>query len=155
MLRLTRPYQAAIVAILLVLALSGSTMAGGLRVEPVIIETGDGPVEIAAEIADTPKTRQHGLMFRDSLGWNEGMLFDFKQVQPVTFWMKDTPLFLDMLFVDAGGVIVGVLDSVPPYTTDSRRSPGPVKAVLELRGGAAQRFGITKGDRLRHPIFNN
>ena len=126
-----------------------------LRVEDLLVETSSRQIAIRAEIADTPATRQRGLMFRESLDWQQGMLFDFGRMQPVTFWMKDTPLYLDMLFIDEAGVITGILANVEPFTTTARRSPGPVLSVLELRGGAADRLGIVTGDIVRHRIFKN
>jgi len=126
-----------------------------LAVENVTIETGQGSVTIRAEIADTPESRRLGLMFRRELDWKAGMLFDFGRVQPVSFWMKDTPLSLDLLFIDEAGFITGIEAEAEPLSETPRPSPGPVLAVLELRGGAARRFGITVGNKVRHRLFEH
>lgn len=126
-----------------------------LPIESVVIETASGPVQIAAEIADEPDERRQGLMFRQEIGWQEGMLFDFDKRNPVAFWMKNTYIALDMLFIDTDGTIVGITENVEPLSETTRPSPQPVIAVLELRGGAAERFGIKVGDRIRHRIFED
>ena len=110
---------------------------------------------IRAEIANTPESRRRGLMFRRELGWNAGMLFDFGEPQAVSFWMKNTLLPLDMLFINDAGVIIGIEADAEPLSETARPSPGPVLAVLELRGGAAERFGIIVGDTVRHRLFEN
>lgn len=144
-----------IYTLIVLLVLSAPAQAKDIRVDDLIIDTQGGAQAFRVEIADTPEARQRGLMFRQDLGAREGMLFDFKHPQRVSFWMKDTPLYLDMLFIDASGMIVGITADVEPYTTETRPSPGPVLAVLELLGGAAARFGIRPGDTVRHPIFGN
>ena len=80
------------------------------------------------------------------------MLFDFQTEQPVAFWMKNTPLPLDMLFIDAGGSLQIAADT-EPFSETPIPSRGPIRAVLELNAGTAARFGIEPGAGVRHPIF--
>ncbi|MEQ8664553.1 MAG: DUF192 domain-containing protein [Rhodospirillales bacterium] len=147
------PAVAVLVVLFAGLAVRG--VGATLPVEELVVETQNGRVVLTAEVADTPETRQRGLMFRESLEWRHGMLFDFRVERPVTFWMKNTPLALDMLFIGADGVIDGIAADVQPFDETMRASPGPVRAVLELRGGASERFGIRSGDRVRHRIFGD
>ena len=130
-----------------------SAKTAELAVETIVVETAGGAVELSVEIADTVESRRRGLMFRDALAWDHGMLFDFHEERPVAFWMKNTPLALDMLFIGSDGVIDAISADVPAFDETMRPSPGPVRAVLELRAGAAVRFGIAAGDRVRHRIF--
>ncbi|MEK0081805.1 DUF192 domain-containing protein [Benzoatithermus flavus] len=119
----------------------------------LFIETAKGPRRFTVELADTPETRAKGLMFRESMPVDHGMLFDFGTEQPVAFWMRNTPLPLDMLFIDAHGVVVGIARDTTPYSEEPIPSGRPVRAVLEVNAGTAERLGIVPGARVRHPIF--
>lgn len=105
------------------------------------------------ELARNARQLSQGLMYREALAPAAGMLFDFGHPQPVSMWMKNTLLSLDMLFIDAGGVVTGIAESTTPLSTDVISSPGAVRAVLELNAGTARRLGIGTGDKVRHPIF--
>lgn len=144
--------------IALVLALHTLTLASGipasLRVEPLEIHTADGARHtFTVHVADTPETRARGLMFVTRLDADRGMLFDFERPQPISMWMKNTPLSLDMLFIDTAGRISQVEARTRPFSTESIHSREDVLAVLELNGGTAARLGIAVGDRVRHPLF--
>lgn len=117
------------------------------------IETAAEPAAFAVEIADTPDERARGLMFRTDLAQDGGMLFLFDRVAPVTFWMKDTPLSLDMIFIDPEGRVCGLIERATPYSLDPRPSGCPTRAVLEVHGGVAERLGLTLGVRVSHPAF--
>ncbi|HEX6979549.1 MAG TPA: DUF192 domain-containing protein, partial [Alphaproteobacteria bacterium] len=84
-----------------------------------------------------------------------GMLFDFKRDQPVSMWMRNTRIPLDMLFIARDGRIVNIAQRTVPFSEATIQSKGAVRAVLELNGGTAQRLGIRPGDTVRHPIFRN
>ncbi len=101
------------------------------------------------EVAATPETRTKGLMFRDSLGAREGMLFLFPQQQRLSFWMKNTLIPLDMVFVGADWTVVGVLENVPPLTEAPRFIDANSQYVLEFKAGTAQKVGIVKGSAVR------
>lgn len=106
-------------------------------------------------IADTPQRQSQGLMFVRDLPADEGMLFHDRQSRVWGMWMKNTFIPLDMLFIDARGRVVGIIERTVPHSLQTQSHPQPVKAVLELRGGEAARRGIRVGDRVEHPAFRN
>lgn len=109
----------------------------------------------AVEIADTDATREKGLMFRKSLPEGQGMLFDFHEEQPVGFWMQNTYIPLDMIFIRSDGRILNIAENTTPMSEKEVPSAGPVQAVLEVRGGTARKLGIAPGDRVANPIFRS
>ena len=122
--------------------------------EDLAVVTGTGgrhPFRV--EIADTPSKRAQGLQGRESLSPGTGMLFDFKSPQPVFFWMKNTPVPLDMIFIGAKGRIINIARQTTPLSLAVIPSAEPARAVLEILGGQAKRLGIVKGDRVEHRIF--
>ena len=126
----------------------------GLPVEALQIVTHDGHVHrFRVEIADNAATRERGLMFRRSLGPDAGMLFDFKTAQNVAFWMKNTLIPLDMVFIDQHGVVVNVAAKATPMSETNIPSDGPVVGVLEIRGGRAAEIGVQAGDKVQQRIF--
>ena len=121
----------------------------------VWITRGTAPQEIArftVEVAETPDTWAHGLMERPSLAPNAGMLFIFPDVTPRAFWMMNTLIALDMLFIDADGRIINIQDNAPPCEPPRRcptyDSAAPAKYVLEIAGGRARALGIRAGDQV-------
>jgi hypothetical protein len=112
-------------------------------------------IKYEVELALDDAHRSRGLMFRKKLGPYEGMLFDFFQEMPVSFWMKNTPIPLDMLFIAADGTIKHIHANAVPLTTDAIPSEFPVRAVLEINGGSAALLGIKPGDKVRHAIFGS
>src|SRR5258708_16674766 len=107
------------------------------------------------EMADTEPRREHGLMFRKQMGAYECMLFDFFREQQVAFWMKNTLIPLDMVFIAGDGTVKHVHANAVPLSTDPIPSEFPVRAVLEINGGSAKLLGIKPGDKVKHPIFGN
>lgn len=105
---------------------------------------------VRAEIADEPDTRARGLMFREHLGPNEGMLFVFQSRSPQCFWMRNTPLPLSIAFIDDDGRIVNVED-MQPRSDDSHCSARPVRYALEMAQGWFARRGLGAGAQLTHP----
>lgn len=110
--------------------------------------------EYAVEVASTPEQLTQGLMFRRQMAANAGMIFDFQLSKPVSMWMKNTLIPLDMVFVDQRGIITGIAERAVPQSLDIISSPGPARAVIELNGGAAQAAGIKAGDRVVFALFN-
>ncbi len=106
------------------------------------------------EIADTDATRERGLMYRRELPDGHGMLFDFFKDQPVGFWMKNTYIPLDMIFIRSDGRIVSIAENTEPLSERVIPSAAPVRAVLEVKGGTARRLGIAPGDQVANPIFS-
>ena len=111
----------------------------------------DGSVKtsITIEIADTPETQMKGLMGRRDLGPNHGMLFVFKQVKTRKFWMKNTPVSLDIIFVGEDGCIVNIAESTTPMSYKGYWSNGPIKYVVEVRAGFSKQFKIETGTCIR------
>lgn len=112
---------------------------------PVTVASSSGPVTFQAEIADTPSERQRGLMFRQSMGAREGMLFLFPNESQRSFWMRNTYIPLDMVFIKADRTILGIVENAEPETDTSRSVPGSSQFVLELNGGVAAELGIAAG----------
>lgn len=143
---------AAPVAVLVVLV-SVAAAQKGVR-EELVVETDAGRHSFRVEIADDPRERSLGLMYRRSMGADEGMLFDFFQEQPASFWMRNTYISLDMLFLKADGTIDSIAERTTPLSDRSVPSRGPVRFVLELNGGTSEKLGIEPGDRVTGPAID-
>jgi uncharacterized membrane protein (UPF0127 family) len=111
-------------------------------------ETKEARVKIDIEIADTDERRARGLMERESMGEKEGMLFIFPQVQPLSFYMKNTKISLDMLFIDENRNVINIAKLTEPFTLSSYRSERPGKYVLEVNAGFCDRYLVKAGDSL-------
>jgi len=122
--------------------------------ETLEIATKNGVHAFSVEIADTEPEREKGLMFRKSLPEGRGMLFDFHREQEVGFWMQNTYIPLDMLFIRADGRILRIAENTEPLSTRVIPSNGPVRFVLEVIGGTARKLGIAPGDRVASPLIN-
>ena len=125
------------------------------KIEPLTIATGSDARMFTVEIADTDALRERGLMFRQRLPEDRGMLFDFGAPRPVSMWMKNTYIALDMLFIRADGTIAYVAENTVPKSLDVVGVGEPVLAVLELAAGSARRLGLRSGDIVYHRMFNN
>ena len=142
----------AILSVLIVLVALAPALA--LDRTTVEIASKTGVHVFTVEIADTEQARERGLMFRKELQPGRGMLFDFHREQQVGFWMKNTLIPLDMIFIDGRGRIVSIAQDAKPMSEDVIMSGGQVRAVLEVDGGTARRLGIAPGDRVYNPIFS-
>jgi uncharacterized membrane protein (UPF0127 family) len=120
---------------------------------PLAIESGSDTLDFQVELARTAEQRQRGLMFRDSLDEDRGMLFDFGRTARVTMWMRNTYIPLDMLFIEDDGAIARIVANTEPLSDAVIGSGGPVRAVLELPAGTSADLGIEVGDRVIHPMF--
>ncbi|MCP5085668.1 MAG: DUF192 domain-containing protein [Rhodobacteraceae bacterium] len=112
-----------------------------------------GSVRFTVEIADTNELRSQGLMFRETLPRYGGMLFLFRRAQPVSFWMKNTLIPLDMVFLDRRGRVVTVHENAVPHDRTAIFGGKKVLAVLEINGGLAGKLGLVPGAEMRHPAF--
>ena len=121
--------------------------------EALTIVSADAQHGFQVEIADSQEERNRGLMFRDTILPDQGMLFEFEQEQIAGIWMKNTSVFLDVLFVRADGRILKIEHSAKPYSLRSMSSEAPVAAVLELAGGRVNELKIKPGDRITHSFF--
>lgn len=117
------------------------------------IVSSTGRHRFTVEIADTEAQMAQGLMFRQALARDAGMLFDYRRPTMASMWMRNTLIPLDMLFVDEQGRIVNIHERAVPKTLDAIAAAAPVRAVVELNGGTAARLGIKPGDQVVHPIF--
>jgi uncharacterized membrane protein (UPF0127 family) len=117
------------------------------------IVTANGTRNFSVEVATTPEEQAKGLMFRRELPEGQGMLFDFTTEQPVAFWMENTFISLDLIFINADGRIRRIAENAEPMSKTTIPSGGPVRAVLEVIGGSTGKMGIKEGDRVVHPIF--
>jgi uncharacterized membrane protein (UPF0127 family) len=129
--------------------------AGAQNVEPLAIESADERFEFQVEVAITPAERSRGLMYRRELADDRGMLFDFGNTGPASMWMRNTYIPLDMLFIEADGRIRKIAAETEPLSEEVISSGGPVRAVLELRGGITDELGIEPGDQIIHPMFED
>ncbi|HUR43733.1 MAG TPA: DUF192 domain-containing protein [Aestuariivirga sp.] len=125
------------------------------KIEPVTVATENGATLFTVEIADTDALRQRGLMFRQRLPEDRGMLFIYSEPQPVGMWMKNTLIPLDMAFIRADGTIAYVAENTVPHSLDAIGVREPVLAVLELAGGTAKRIGLRAGDIVYHRVFKS
>src|SRR5215469_16709324 len=130
-------------------------VAQAASVQPLEIVTKTGVHVFSVEMATTEEEKTTGLMYRKELPEGKGMLFDFSPEQEVSMWMKNTYIPLDMIFIRADGRILRIAENTEPLSTKIIPSNGPVRAVLEVIGGTAQKLGIAVGDRVAAPIFNS
>jgi uncharacterized membrane protein (UPF0127 family) len=118
--------------------------------QSLVVETASGEHSFSIEVADDPGERQMGLMYRQDMADDHGMLFVFEATGPVAFWMKNTPMALDLIFVGQDGKVRAVRHGDPQSVASL--SPGvPVRFVFEVKAGIAGKLGIGEGDRMRHP----
>jgi len=147
---------------LLLLALAFLQPAAGLaleaplsKIEPLTVATEADAFMFTVEIADTPELRARGLMFRQRLPEDRGMLFDFGSPRQAAMWMKNTYIPLDMLFIREDGTIAYLAENTTPESLDRIGIIEPVLAVLELAGGTSRKLGIRAGDTVYHRLFRN
>jgi uncharacterized protein len=130
---------------------AGPAQAAGQQTLEIASKTG---VHIfSVEIADNDAERAKGLMYRKELPEGRGMLFDFHRDQEVSFWMQNTYIPLDMIFIRGDGRILRIEENTEPLSTRLIPSRGAVRAVLEVIGGTSRRLGIATGDQVASPIF--
>ena len=116
----------------------------------VSIVTREGrEMHFVVEVADTPAKREMGLQYRRALAEGRGMIFLFPSEEQLSFWMKNTPIALDMIFIGADLKIVGIVENTVPFSLDSRSVSGRSQYVLEINGGLSRRYGINAGDSVR------
>jgi hypothetical protein len=148
----------AVVAVLLCILFFSSKAGGDSPVFPrstLTITRTDGAVQtFDVEVATTPEQLEYGLMFRRSVPRDSGMLFIFGHPLIASFWMKNTFIPLDMLFVRQNGTIAKIIPDTKPFDLTPLWSNEPVMSVIELNGGEAAQRGIKAGDKVRSPALN-
>lgn len=140
-------------ALSLGVAASVSVVAQQALENLAVVTQGGQRQAFQVEVARNDADRAQGLMYRRSMPANHGMLFDFGRVQPVSMWMQNTYLPLDMLFIRPDGTIARIAANTEPLSTRTIPSGEPVLAVLELNAGTAAKLGIKAGDRVEHSLF--
>ena len=139
-------------------------LAGFLTVTPVLAACSDGHVNLRGdwgqarfnvELADDAAEQERGLMFREDLPTSAGMLFVYDRPQALSFWMRNTLIELDMIFIDPEGVVAHVHERATPLDETPIFGGNGLIAVLEINGGLADRLGIAPGTEVRHPAFGS
>mgnify|MGYP000300360119 FL=1 len=124
--------------------------ASGLSVVPLDIRTAGGKIySFKVEVARSESEQARGLMFRDALAPDGGMIFPMNPPRPASFWMKNTVISLDLIFIRPDGTIARIAAEAVPYSLEPIDSGEPVSAVLEIAGGRAAELGISEGDKVR------
>ena len=123
----------------------------GLEQVPLTISSGAKVHRFTVEVARTPEEQQRGLMYRESLAPDRGMIFPYDPPRPVAFWMSNTLIPLDMIFVRADGTIANIAVNTTPLSLEPVPSAGAVVAVLEIAGGRSSELNIKAGDRVDWP----
>jgi uncharacterized membrane protein (UPF0127 family) len=133
---------------------SAGAFAQSCTDDVVDIRTDKARAQFKIEIADTPAEQAQGLMHRESMPRFSGMLFVYPKPTRATFWMRNTLLPLDMLFVDEAGVVQYIHENATPLSEDVIDGGSGVKAVLEINGGLSKMLGLGVGSQMRHPSFD-
>jgi uncharacterized protein len=142
-----------VLAFVVLLTVSARVPTHGGELDSLEIATSTGRHAFQIEIADNDATRERGLMDRRYMAADHGMLFEFERDEPVSFWMKNTYIPLDMIFISPAGVVTHIAANAEPLSERVIPSGGPCIAVLELNGGAAASMGLKVGDKVRYPFF--
>ena len=116
--------------------------------ERLTIHTTRGPVSFNVQLAADDATREKGLMFVRSMPEDQGMIFDFEEPQSTAFWMHNTYIPLDLIFVDGEGRIANIAHKAPTCNDNPIPGRGPIRAVIEINAGVAEKLGIRPGDRV-------
>ena len=122
---------------------------------PLSIVAENGTHEFLVEEAKTLAQQARGMMWREEMGEDEGMIFEFAEPKVATIWMKNTAIPLDILFVRSNGKILKIEHMAQPYKLRSASSEAVIAAVVELKGGRALELGIKPGDVIQHPFFGS
>ena len=135
------------------IALAGTAGAAPCREDAVTLRGDGDQARFRVELADEEAERAQGLMNRDTLAQGAGMLFVYPQPQQVAFWMKNTRIPLDMIFLDAGGTVQKVHHEAVPHDETPIFGGEGIQSVLEINGGLARQYGISEGTEILHPAF--
>jgi len=151
-----RRFLAGLIGFVALTACAGATRGpDGQPLEPLTVKTATGEHRFMVEIADDEAERQRGLMNRAPLADDRGMLFQFPDVAPRSFWMHNTPSSLDIIYIDPRGRIVSIVKNARPNSDALLPSQGAAMGVLEVRAGRSDEIGAKAGDTVLHPFFAN
>jgi uncharacterized protein len=149
------PFAAWLSALTLLLAFLAAAPGLAAGLEPLKIATATGTHAFQVEIAADEQTREVGLMNRRYMAPDHGMLFEFDGEAPQSFWMKNTYIPLDMIFISPTGIVTHIASNAEPLSERVIPSDGPCAAVLELNGGLAALIGLKVGDKVSHSFFKS
>lgn len=124
-----------------------------MRRDTLILHTASGAHRISIEVPESDREKSYGLMFRRSIGDDEGMLFPYPTAHEITMWMRNTYISLDMIFIRADGIVHRIETDTEPLSERVIASEGDVTGVLEMKAGSARRLGLKPGDRVEHAHF--
>ncbi len=145
----------ALAAAIGLLALSGTAaMADACRDDQVKLRGDWGQARFTVELADSEAERNKGLMFRETMPRSAGMLFVYPEPDIVGFWMKNTLIPLDMIFLDETGTVQRIHANAIPHDETPIMGGAGILAVLEINGGMSEALGITVGSQMQHPAFD-
>jgi len=144
-----------VIAGLFAIVFAASASAGECHADQVLLRGDWGQARFSIELADDAAERAEGLMFRESMPKNAGMLFMYPEPKPVAFWMKNTVIPLDMIFLDQTGTVTRVHSMAKPYDTSPIFGGDDILAVLEINGGLAEVLGISEGSEMQYPAFDS
>jgi len=119
---------------------------------PLVLQTQSGAHHFDVEIANTDEKRTVGLMYRRSLGENAGMLFLYEPPQPISMWMRNTYIPLDMIFISPDNRVHRIVERTEPFSLQTIPSGGTVKGILEVNAGVAAKIGLKPGDEVRYSL---
>ncbi|MGH7931231.1 MAG: DUF192 domain-containing protein [Candidatus Binatia bacterium] len=142
-----------VIAMFISFAMSGVTACQAQPQVSIITKEGR-EIAFQVEVADTPAKRETGLQYRRELDEARGMIFLFPREEQLSFWMKNTPIALDMIFISAERKIVDIVENTVPFSLESRSVSGRSQYVLEINGGLSRRYGFTAGDSVRFRGFS-
>lgn len=148
-----RGYLGLTAALTLFLCVLGSAAPAACSADSITLRGDWGQARVSVEVADTPEARARGLMFVEEMPTLAGMLFVYPEPQPVSFWMRNTLIPLDMLFFDETGRLTRLHANARPGDETAIPGGDAVQFVLEINGGLAARLGIAEGDVMRHPAI--
>jgi uncharacterized membrane protein (UPF0127 family) len=143
-----RPSVARLAAALLVVLIGASACSGAGRDTVTVVPKSGEPIDVSVELATTPQQRELGLMYRDSLGPTSGMLFVFPKKAHQSFWMRNTRIPHDIVYIEDDGRIARIHRKTTPYSEAGLPSGVPIRFVLEVEGGFSEKHGLTEGDRV-------
>ncbi len=150
-----RALLAAFLGALFVPSMAGAQSAVDFPKSQLAIDTNEGRKIFDVELAISEAQQSRGLMFREAMAANAGMLFDYRFSQRITMWMRNTLIPLDMIFIGADGRVINVAERTIPHSEAIIASKGRARAVLEVNGGTVSRLGIKPGTKVYHRIFGN
>lgn len=139
-----------ILALILAIAVPAATAK---TIEKLSIETASGTQNFTVEVVREEKERTRGLMFRRKMKKTRGMLFDYDPPLRMAFWMKNTYISLDIIFIGADGRIINIAERTTPLSLEQLPAKGPARGVLEINGGLSAKLGIKPGDKVHHALF--